>query len=119
MLARSTHIFGMLPAVLNISRNYFSKTNHVRALSDKVLGKALHNIASSLVTNPMVDLYLQICSSGLDCPLYRMNYGILSKVFGATSWIYFVNGPNSMERDFFAVVVWQVGSRDLSVLTLL
>lgn len=114
MLAKSPRVFGMVSAVPNLSKNCFSKKdhlsidpgfqrlNHVRALSNKVLGKALHNTASSFVTNLIFDLYLQMCSSGLDCLLYRMNCGILSDVFGATSWSHFVIGPNSMERDFLS-----------------
>lgn len=58
----------MVYVVLNLSKNNFSRVsqewidwgvrevNHVRAFSDKVLGKALHNMASSLVIRPMADL---------------------------------------------------------------
>lgn len=68
MLARSLHILGIVLAVLNLSKKTFSsashesifsgfnEVNHVRALSDSVLGNALHNMASSLVTNFMADL---------------------------------------------------------------
>lgn len=68
MLARSPLVLGMVPAGLNLSRNNFSrmckktidadvsKVNYVIALSNKVLGKVLQSMVSSLVTKPMADL---------------------------------------------------------------
>lgn len=68
MLARFPRVFWIVLAVLNLSRKNFSnvsqesivpgfsEVNHVKALSDRVLGNALHNMASSFVTNPITDL---------------------------------------------------------------
>lgn len=68
MFARSPLVFGIAPAVLNLSRNIFSKVkqesivpdfrdvNHVSALSERVLGNALHRTASLIVTRLMAVL---------------------------------------------------------------
>lgn len=66
MLAKSPRIFGI--DVLNLSKKSFSKVcqesivpgfkevNQVKALSAIVLKKALHKMASSLVTSLIADL---------------------------------------------------------------
>lgn len=68
ILARSPLVLEIVSAVLNLSRNNFSrvcedsidpgvsKVNQVRVLSNKVLGKALQSMASPLVNRPMADL---------------------------------------------------------------
>lgn len=71
----------------------FSEVNHVIAFSVKVLGKALHNMASSLETILMADLYLHMCSWGFVLPLYRTNWRGFKFVSGRTSLIHFSKGP--------------------------
>lgn len=130
MLTRSHWVFGMVPTVLNLFRKYFSKLDHpsivpylnevnyVRALLDKILWNTLHSTSSSLVTKSHDRLiYLHMCSNGLKCPLYSTNWGSLSEVFGATSWIHLVKGPKFIKRDLFTIEVRWVGFGDLSILT--
>lgn len=68
MLARSPLVLEIVSTVLSFFRNDFSRVcqesmdpnfsevNQVNTLSDNVLEKILHSIASSLVTKHMVDL---------------------------------------------------------------
>lgn len=100
-------VFGISPAMLNLSRNIFSKVYHesilfvfnevnqVYAFSDKVLRKALHNTASLVVTSLMAKLYLQIYSWGFVLPVYKINCGNFKLVSGRTSWIHLTKGPIS------------------------
>lgn len=68
-LARSPLVLEIVPAVLSLYRKDFSSdcqesmvigfsdVNHVKALLDSMLVKALHSMALLVVTRPMDDLY--------------------------------------------------------------
>lgn len=100
-------VFGISSIVLNLSKNIFSNEWHesmlldfndvswVKAFSDNVLGKALQSIASSVVTNPMANLYLQICSWNFILHVYKTNWGSFKLVLGKTARIYCTKSPIS------------------------